>query len=165
MNLASDASVILLRELSALRREIELFPDNESVWRTLPGVTNSAGNLALHIAGNLRYFVGSVLGGISYVRDREMEFGRRSGTRGELVTEIDAAAAAVEQGLTGVSTDVLDREFPEAVGGHRMTAGLFLLHLCSHTGYHLGQVGYLRRAVTGQTQASGALPLGPLAST
>ena len=34
--------------------KIEAFPNDEALWQTLPGVMNSAGNLALHIEGNLR---------------------------------------------------------------------------------------------------------------
>jgi hypothetical protein len=78
-------------------REIELLPDDESVWRTVRGITNSASNLALHIAGNLQYYVGAVLGGSGYVRQRDLEFSRRSGTRREIIGELQKAAAAVRQ--------------------------------------------------------------------
>ena len=61
--LAGHMSDLLVRELEGLRREIALFPDDASIWRTVPGVTNSAANLALHVAGNLQHFVGRVLGG------------------------------------------------------------------------------------------------------
>ena len=162
MPIASDVSLLLVRELQALQREVALFPDDESIWRVLPGVTNSAGNLALHVSGSLRYFVGSVLGGGQYVRNRAEEFGRRTGTRRELIAEIEAAMAAVTDVLPLIAADRLDREFPEPVGGVRMRAGLFLLHLCAHAAYHLGQVGYLRRALTQEAQGSGALPLQPL---
>jgi len=163
MDLTNDVALLLVRELHAFQREITLFPDDESVWRTLPGITNSAGNLTLHVSGNLRHFVGGVLGGSGYVRDREVEFGRRSGTRRELNAEIEAAIAVVKDVLARVPDDCFDREFPEPVGGIRVRAGLFLLHLCTHAAYHLGQVGYLRRALSGENQSSGALPLQPMA--
>ncbi len=54
----SDVARLLLRDIAGFERELELFPDEESVWKTMPGVPNSAGNLALHLAGNLRQFVG-----------------------------------------------------------------------------------------------------------
>jgi hypothetical protein len=50
-SITSDLKVLLLRELAAFQREIELFPDDEAVWRTVPGITNSAGNLAAHVCG------------------------------------------------------------------------------------------------------------------
>src|SRR5450755_4034585 len=93
----SDIAKLMERELNGFRLEIELFPDDESIWRTLPGVTNSAANLALHVAGNLQHYVGAVLGGNGYARHRDVELGRKSGTRAEVVAEIDAASLAVGQ--------------------------------------------------------------------
>lgn len=156
MSITSDASVLLVRELRALQREILLFPDDTLLWQTLPGITNSAGNLALHLAGNLRHFVGFAVAHVPYVRDRDREFGRRTGTREEVVAELDAAIVAVGK---AAEDGTLDEEFPERPGGHRIKSSLFLMHLCSHTAYHLGQVGYLRRALTGDARVSGALPL------
>ena len=156
MSLTSDASLLLIRELRALQREILLFPDDTLLWQSLPGITNSAGNLALHVAGNLRHFIGFVIGHIPYVRNREQELGRRTGTREEVVAELDAAIVAVGK-LT--ADTALGEEFPDPPGGHHIRSGLFLMHLCAHTAYHLGQVGYLRRALTGDARTSGALPL------
>ena len=158
-----DFAMLLVREVEAFQREINLFPDDETVWRTPEGVTNSAGNLALHIAGGLQYFVGGVLGGSGYVRNREAEFGNRSGTRAELVAELGAALAAVRTVLPHLPDDVLGREFPEPVMGHRLSANRFLIHLCAHAAYHLGQAGYLRRVLTRDASSSGALPLKALA--
>src|SRR5207245_5132891 len=73
---------ILARDLRALRREIEAYPEERDLWRVQPGITNSGGNLALHLAGNLQYFVGTVLGGTGYVRDRDRSEERRVGEEG-----------------------------------------------------------------------------------
>ena len=78
----------LLRDVGALRREIELFPDEAMVWQTMPGIGNSAGTLALHIAGNLQHYFGAVLGGSGYRRDREAEFSRRDVARAEVLDEL-----------------------------------------------------------------------------
>ena len=53
MNSAHDIAKVIVRELEGFEREVMLFPDDESVWQTMPGLTNTAGNLALHVAGNL----------------------------------------------------------------------------------------------------------------
>jgi hypothetical protein len=162
MAIAEDLSLLLVRELRAFQREVELFPDDESVWRVMPGIANSAGNLALHVSGNLRYFVGAVLGGRAYVRDRADEFGRRAGTRLELVADLEAAIGTVMDILPHVAGERFDCDFPEPVGGTRLRTGLFMLHLCAHAAYHLGQAGYLRRTLTQDNNGSGALPLQPL---
>lgn len=162
MTISHDASVLLIRELRAFQREILLFPDDGSLWTTTAGITNAAGNLALHVSGNLRQFIGAAVGNIPYVRNREDEFGRRTGTRSEIVDALEAAIAAVDASLPERE---LEDEFPERPGGYRIKMDIFLMHLCAHTAYHLGQAGYLRRALTGDSQTSGALPLKDIAFT
>ncbi len=157
--LARDLSLLLVRELEGVRREVELFSDDASLWRTLPGVTNSAGNLAMHVAGNLQHYVGAVLGGTGYVRNRDAEFSRRSGSRAEVVAELDAAIKAVRTVLPAVPSDRIDAPYPETINGAPIRTGLFLCHLATHAAFHLGQLGYLRRAVTGDTRSSGAVPI------
>lgn len=159
-----DLSIFLIRELEAFQREIALFPDDESLWRTMPGITNSAGNLALHVSGNLRHFVGKVLGGTDYVRDRPTEFNQKAGTRSEVIEEIGSAIKVVREVLPGVPEDRLAAMFPEPVMGVPMRTRRLLIHLPVHLAYHLGQAGYLRRALTGQNQTSRAMPLEPLRS-
>jgi hypothetical protein len=158
-HLGRDLATLLTRELEGFKREIALFPDDETIWRTLPGVTNSAANLAIHVAGGLQYLVGSVLGGTGYVRDREREFGRRSGSRGEVTAQLDRALTVVCDVLPRLSEDVLEGDFPEPVLGVTFGTRVFLLHLCAHAAFHLGQAGYLRRAMTGDSTSSGPLPL------
>ena len=159
---AHDIALAMVRELEGFRRELALFPDDASAWKTVPGVTNSAANLALHLAGNLQYFIGGVLGGTGYVRNREREFGRRSGTREEIGAELDAAIRAVRQVLPNLSQERFDAPFPEPVMNLSFRTGAFLTHLCAHAAFHLGQAGYLRRAITGDAASSGPIPLQPL---
>ena len=162
---AADFSLSLVRELEGFKREIALFPDDESVWSTMPGVSNSAGNLALHLSGNLQYFIGSVLGHTGYVRNRELEFGQRSGPRENIYAELDAAIDVVRKVLPELPDAALDADFPEAVMGTKFRTGTFLVHLVAHAGFHLGQAGYLRRILTGDPRSSGPIPLGPLSGT
>lgn len=154
---------VMARELDAFERELALCPDEAAVWRVLPGVTNSLGTLVLHVCGNLQHFVGHALGGTSYVRNRDAEFARTAVPRAQLVQELRAAAAAVDQAMRGLTEHQLAEPFPEAVGGVTMPTGLFLVHLSAHLAFHLGQAGYVRRIVTGDSRSAGPLPLKPLA--
>lgn len=154
---------LMARELEAFERELALCPDEAAVWRVAPGVTNSLGHLVLHVCGNLQHFIGHVLGGSGYVRDREAEFTRTAVPRADLVDEIHKAAAAVDGTLMRVTEGELARPFPEAVGGVTVSTGLFLTHLAAHLAFHLGQAGYVRRVVTGDSRSAGPLPLKPLA--
>ena len=162
---ARELTTLLVRELEGFTREMALFPDEEMVWRTLPGITNSAGNLALHVAGGLQYLVGALLGGSGYVRNRDLEFSRRSGTRSEIVAELDRARGVVQDELPRMSEEQLAAPFPEPVLGVSVGTRIFLIHLCAHAALHLGQAGYLRRALIGESAAtSGPLPIAPLGS-
>jgi len=75
-----DVIALLRRDLEGLQREVAWFPDDQSLWATAGGVTNSAGNLALHVAGNIQHFIGHEMGGLPFERDRDAEFGRRQGS-------------------------------------------------------------------------------------
>lgn len=159
-----DLKTILVRELRALAREVQAYPDDASVWRTFPGIANSAGTLVLHLAGNIQYYIGTKLGGDRYVRDRQAEFARRDEPRRELLAEIDRAIAAVERALPKVSDAAMAADYPEPVGGKTLRTGEFLLHLATHLGWHLGQLDYHRRMVTGEGGKIGAIAIGELAS-
>lgn len=150
---------LLIRELEGFIREIELLPDDDVLWRSADGVTNSCGTLARHVAGNLQHFVGAALGSTGYVRDREREFGSKDGTRADIIGELKAAIEVVDRTLSSLPEDALAKPFPMAPPGLETPVGVFLAHLVSHTAFHLGQVGYLRRVLTGDTTSSGPLPM------
>jgi hypothetical protein len=134
------------------------------VWRTAPGIANSAGTLVLHLAGNLRYYVGTKLGGGDYQRDRPAEFSRRDVPRRELLAEIEKAAQAVERTLPRLSDHAMAADFPEAIGGRVVRTDEFLVHLAVHLSWHLGQLDYHRRLVTGDGGKIGAIGIGELAT-
>ena len=90
---------LLLRELRAIRRSVEAYPDDASLWAQPAGLPNAGGTIALHVAGNLQHYVGTLLGGTGYVRDRDAEFARRDVPRAEILAGLDAAAAAVDAAL------------------------------------------------------------------
>jgi hypothetical protein len=152
-------ALLMARELRGFATELSLCPDEASVWATLPGVTNSIGTLTLHICGNLQYYVGAVLGGSGYVRDRTHEFAASDIPRAELQREIELAIAAVESALPRLTDADIGAPYPDVLGGIRPLTGLFLMHLTAHLSFHFGQAGYLRRALTGDGRTSGAISL------
>ncbi len=145
---------LLARELASFSRELELFPDESLIWTVVPGISNSAGTLALHVCGNLQHFLGAVLGGSGYVRDRDLEFSARGVSRAALLAEIRKTAQVVETVLSRLPEATLTTAYPAVPGGSEVPTGLFLLHLCTHLAHHLGQAGYLRRALTGDGRSS-----------
>ena len=153
---------LILRDVDGLKRQLQAYHDESDIWVTPHGVSNAPGNIALHIAGNLQYFIGGVLGGSDYQRDRDSELARRNVPLAELVAELDAAAAAVDQALSGFPDSKLPEIYPLSFGDVQLITGRFLAHLCGHLAYHLGQVDYHRRITTGSGAVEGIQGFGPL---
>jgi hypothetical protein len=128
---------------------MDAFPDDETLWRRLPGITNSAGNLVLHIEGNLREYIGRQIGGLPYRRVRELEFSLNGLTREALKASMAEVKDVIPAIVGGLSPEQLEREYPEVVLEIPLSTQDFLIHLYGHLNWHLGQVDYLRRALTG----------------
>ena len=155
---------LLRRDLDTLSRELALYPDDASLWKDVPGQPTSGGNLALHLVGNLRHFVGAVLGGTGYVRTRDLEFSTKGLTRAEVMAFVALAKAEVEGTLGALDPTRLTEAFPEEIRGVRLATGLVLQHLATHLAFHLGQLDYHRRAATGDRASAEPLGLAPLVS-
>jgi uncharacterized damage-inducible protein DinB len=140
-------SKLFLRDLEKLKTEMSSFKDETNIWKISGDIKNSAGNLCLHLCGNLQHFIGAVLGNSSYVRNRDAEFTRKDVPIRELVAEIELTTKAVEKTLKELKEDKLEEVFPINVFGYEMTTEYFLVHLTGHLNYHLGQINYHRRLV------------------
>lgn len=162
--IADVVSSTLRRNLEALRGQIRGYAHESDLWRRAPGIANPAGNLTLHLCGNLQHFVGGVLGGSGYVRDRDAEFSAHGVPRSDLLGAIDATSAAVQSALAGKSDQELMADYPLALAGSTVKTVDFLVHLVAHLGYHLGQVDYHRRLVAEDTRAIAAPPMSALHS-
>ena len=150
MNETKDhLSELFGRDLLRLIQQMQAFPDEEMIWRTVPGVTNSAGNLVLHIEGNLREYVGRQLGDLQFKRNREVEFTAKRISREELVSRIEELRRSIPRIIASVSQEEMDSEYPEVVLEKALSVGAFLIHLYGHLNWHLGQVDYLRRTLSG----------------
>jgi len=147
---------ILVRDLAALREELRAYPDERALWVCPEGIVNSAGTLVLHLTGNVQHFIGAGFGKTGYVRDRAAEFADRNVPRAELEGRIGETIEAVGRGMERLGHGDMEAEYPLEVAGQRLPTGLFLTHLATHLAYHLGQVDYHRRVVTGQVNAVGA---------
>lgn len=153
---------VLLREIRTVRREVEAYPSDALLWREVPGLPNPGGTLAIHLAGNLRHYIGAVLGGTGYVRDREAEFSDRGLPRAVVVERLDAAIDAVDDTLAALTPERALEPYPEVVLGRSPSTLDFLVHLASHLGYHLGQLDYHRRMVSPGADRVGAIRLAEL---
>jgi uncharacterized damage-inducible protein DinB len=139
------------RDLNKLRQEIEQYSDEADLWKKSGDIPNSGGNLCQHLCGNLRSFIGAVLGGTGYVRDRDSEFAKQGVTREDLLNEIDATLADVKGTLAKTTDETLASDYPiDVFGKGPFKTDWFLVHLATHFNYHLGQLDYHRRLVAAE---------------
>lgn len=150
-------AAVICRELGAIERELDAYPSEDQIWALPAGPPNSAGTLALHAAGNLQHFIGTVLGGTSYVRDRDAEFSKREVPRVELIAELRRAADVVRHVLPALDPTRFTEVYPLPVANRRVQTGEFMAHLATHLAYHVGQLDYHRRVVTGDARGIGAV--------
>jgi len=133
------------RDLNKLKAEIESYRNETAIWKTDKNISNSAGNLCLHLVGNINHFIGAELGKTGYIRNRELEFSSKNIPQAELIEKVAATAATVDQVLSQLTSEDLEKEYPLVVFEDKMTTGYFLIHLITHMDYHLGQINYHRR--------------------
>ena len=132
------------KDLNRLKKEIELYEDESKLWIVSEGISNSAGNLCLHLLGNLNNYVGAILGKTGYVRNRPAEFTEKT-TKEHLLNTLETTSEMVKNVISGLDQSVLDQIYPDSVFGFEMKTDYFLIHLVGHLNYHLGQINYHRR--------------------
>lgn len=137
------------RDLDTLTKEIQSFNDEEKLWQVRPGISNSTGNLALHICGNLKHFIGAGIGQTGYVRQRELEFSQKHVPVPELIENIKETKEIVTSTLNKISPEALLSTYPITLRDEVFSTEYFLMHLHAHLNYHLGQINYLRRLIEG----------------
>ncbi|MDR6782821.1 putative damage-inducible protein DinB [Pedobacter africanus] len=137
---------LFTRDLNKLKSEIEQYQDEKNIWRIDKNIANPAGNLCLHLVGNLNTFIGAELGKTGYVRDRPLEFSLKDVPRAELIRKVEATIEVVNNAIDSLSEQDLESDYPQSkvVEGGSSVA-FILMHLSTHLVYHLGQINYHRR--------------------
>jgi len=143
--LAQTLTTLFQRDINKLRKEIESYQDESKLWIIDKGIANSAGNLCLHLIGNLNTYFGKELGGTGYVRNRDLEFSQKDIPQATLLKMIDETMVIMEKVLDTVTDQQLEEEYPVVVFTEKTTTGFFFVHLIAHFSYHLGQINYHRR--------------------
>jgi len=133
------------RDIQRLYDEVDAYQKEENLWILEGSINNTAGNLAMHLAGNLQHFIGHLLGGSDYKRQRDREFGDKNVPKNELLKSIKNAEQAVDHALENIDTATLEESFPQQVFKTHYTTAQMLIHLQGHLNYHLGQINYHRR--------------------
>ena len=150
---------LFVRDLATLRTEVELYPTDALLWKPVAGCPNSGGNLVLHMAGNLRHFIGAELGGTSFVRDRDAEFSVTGLSRESLLEVVSLASDEVATTLASLVPRRLEERLRLPGHDRFVVTGLWLCHLSTHLAFHLGQLDYHRRTVSGDPTGAQAVSL------
>jgi len=136
---------LFIKDLEKLKTEISSFKVEKNLWKISGEIKNSAGNLCLHLCGNLQHFIGAVLGKSGYVRNRDAEFSKKNIPLKELISEIELTTKVVEKTLNELNEAILTKTYPINLFGYETTTEYFLIFLTTHLNYHLGQINYHRR--------------------
>lgn len=143
--LIDSLKTLFNRDLHKLKTEIESYQNESNIWKTQEGITNSAGNLCLHLLGNINTYIGAEFGKTGYVRNRALEFSLKNIPRADLVSKIEETIFVVNTALDNISEKDLKMEFPILVFEKKTSTEFMLIHLTTHLAYHLGQINYHRR--------------------
>ena len=143
--LKETLAVLFERDLNKLVTEINLYKDEDKLWLVPEGISNSAGNLCLHLMGNLNHFIGATLGKTGYVRHRDDEFSLKNIPRQDLLINLANCILIVKETLEKLPEDELNKDFPLEKHGEVVSTMHMLIHLFGHLSYHLGQINYHRR--------------------
>ncbi|SFN63137.1 Protein of unknown function [Algoriella xinjiangensis] len=133
------------RDLNKLITEVELYKNEENLWIVENNITNSAGNLTLHLIGNLNTFIGKEIEKTAYIRDRDLEFSQKNVPRIELIQKINETKIMIKNALNHLTNEDLLEDYPVLKFDETTTIEYLLVHLTLHLNYHLGQINYHRR--------------------
>ncbi len=143
--LRQTLSELFERDLQKLRTEVNLYKDEANLWIIKDDISNSAGNLCLHLLGNLNHFIGEALGNSGYVRHRDDEFSLKHIPRQDLILNIDNCILVLKNTFSKLAEEDMEKNFPLEKHGAIVSNTHMLLHLLGHLSYHLGQINYHRR--------------------
>lgn len=149
MSIAHELAALFRRDITRLAQELRALPEDGPLWTKPPGVSNSIGNLVLHLEGNLREYIGRQLGAVAYTRQRNLEFSGTGVPLGDLCARVDALVAIIPDIVAALPDADLERIYPEKHHGRSISTAQFLMSVHGHLNYHLGQIDYLRRILTG----------------
>ncbi|MQA90359.1 MAG: DUF1572 domain-containing protein [Gemmatimonas sp.] len=138
----------LTRELLPKIRAAILRMNEEDLWWRPNDTSNSIGNLMLHLAGNVRQWIVSGVGGAADVRRRQEEFDQRAPiARDELLEQL---TGAVEEAVAVIASLPRERLAEEVeVQGRRVSALEAIYHVVEHFSMHTGQILYIAKLRSG----------------
>jgi uncharacterized damage-inducible protein DinB len=117
-----------------LRAAVAAVPEDK-LWARANGSSNSVGNLLLHLAGNIRQWIVSGVGGAPDVRRRSEEFDADGGqTAPELLAALEATLDEVDAALASLPAGALLEA--RTIQGRELIVVDAVFHVVEHFSYH-----------------------------
>ena len=125
---------------------------DDQIWARGNENENAAGNLVLHLAGNVRQWIIHGLGGQPDIRVRDREFSATGNFSAEdLIARLKSTVAEATAVISSLSTEQLTRTYTIQ---DRANTGLeVVFHVVEHFGQHTGQIIFLTKALTNEDLA------------
>jgi uncharacterized damage-inducible protein DinB len=112
------------------------------IWARPNEQTVGAGNLVLHLAGNVRQYVIATLGGVPDVRERQAEFDATGPMPApDLLGRLEKTMAEASGVIGRLDPPALLRTY--RVQGSVESGLSILVHVVEHFSYHTGQIAYI----------------------
>ncbi len=151
-----EARTSFERTLKRIIACLDLLSDEDIWWRPNTA-SNSAGNLVLHLSGNMRQWIVSGLGGAADVRGRDAEFSERGPIpRRVLVATLSRTVRDANRVVRRLSPESLSCNY--RIQGFRVTGLVAVSHVYQHFSHHAGQIIYITKLLKGRNLALTRLP-------
>src|SRR5436309_932341 len=151
-----DAVSGLQKYLPRIVRCLQLLSEEEIWWRPNEA-SNSAGNIVLHLCGNLRQWIISGLGGTLDTRERDKEFSERGPiSRRLLIGRLKKTVEEACETIVQIPDGAFSREY--GIQGYRVSGLVAIAHVYEHFAYHTGQIIYLTKLKRGKDLRFTRLP-------
>jgi uncharacterized damage-inducible protein DinB len=122
---------------------------DEEIWMRHAENENSVGNLVLHLAGNVRQWIGHGVGGRSDDRQRDTEFAARGGiVKAALLARLDDSVNSAVAIIGAVTPDQMTREV--VIQKYTVTIMEAIYHVVEHFAEHTGQILFATKLLTGE---------------
>jgi uncharacterized damage-inducible protein DinB len=157
MFLSSSQERLAKLGLPLIVKSLQQLSEEEIWWRPNPA-SNSAGNLVLHLCGNVRQWIVSHLGGAEFERKRDLEFSEKGPIpRNKLVAQLRRTVRDACRVLTRLSDDSLAQK--HVIQGLHVNGLEAVYHVVEHFSYHTGQIIYITKLKRAQDLRFTRLPV------
>jgi uncharacterized damage-inducible protein DinB len=154
--LLTESQRALKQYLPRIEKCLAQLSDEEIWWRP-NAESNSAGNIVLHLCGNVRQWIISGLGGAEDVRQRDLEFSEQGPVPREALTkQLRLTVSEACRVISRLSDDSLIRKY--SIQGYHVTGIYAVVHVTEHFGYHAGQIIYITKLKRGEDLKFTRLP-------